>query len=284
MGILFAALAILGWGFGDFLIQRSARKVGDWQALFFITSFATIVLFPFVYARLILLTPFDWCILLLTSLVILVAGLLDFDALRVGKISIVEPIYALEVPITIALSTLLIQEVMSVTQLLLLFGLLVGIFLISNKHLGAVRVRSLEKGVLLAILATIGMGFSNFLFGFGSRATDPLMINWFTSAFMALSTITYITKNKELTHMRKHLQQNALLIFGMSVSDNLAWVAYAASTLYLPIGLATGLTESYIALAAVLGIFFNKERLVRHQQIGLIIALATAITLAFTAS
>ncbi|MEK7110702.1 MAG: EamA family transporter, partial [Patescibacteria group bacterium] len=49
MGIVFALTALFAWGIGDFLIQRSARKFGDWAALFFIDIFGTIVLLPFVW-------------------------------------------------------------------------------------------------------------------------------------------------------------------------------------------------------------------------------------------
>ena len=283
MGILFVGLAIIGWGVGDFLIQRSARKLGDWEALFFITIFGSVILLPFVYQSLGGLGASDWLILTLTSIVILVAGLLDFDALRVGKISIIEPIYALEVPITIALTTFLIGESVTGTQLVLILALLAGIFLVSNKHFGAMRLRTLEKGVLIAVLATIGMGISNFLFGFASRATDPLMINWFTSTFMAVATLSYLLYTAQGHLVIRNWRKNKRLILAVSVSDNAAWVAYSASTLFLPIGLAIGLSESYIALAAVLGITFNKEKLVTHQTFGLMLSVIAAIALAFTA-
>ncbi|MBU3978359.1 EamA family transporter [Patescibacteria group bacterium] len=49
MGILFAFIALFSWGIGDFLIQKSTRKFGDWLALFYICAFSTVVLLPFVY-------------------------------------------------------------------------------------------------------------------------------------------------------------------------------------------------------------------------------------------
>jgi drug/metabolite transporter (DMT)-like permease len=284
MGILFACIAILGWGFGDFLIQRSARKIGDWEALFFITFFGTVLLLPFVLKNLELLSFYDWLVLTGTSVVILVAALLDFDALRVGKISIIEPIYAMEVPITIALATFLVGESLSSVQLMLMIVLLIGIFLVASKHFGRMRIRTLEKGVVFAILATIGMGLSNFLFGFASRATDPLMINWFTSAFMAIATIIYLLYTRQGWKVLHNWSKNKRLILGVSFSDNLAWIAYSTAILYLPIGLTTGLTESYIALAAVLGLIFNKERLLNHQKLGLVVSVVAAVSLAFTAA
>jgi hypothetical protein len=34
IGVGFAFIAMLCWGVGDFLIQKSARKLGDWETLF----------------------------------------------------------------------------------------------------------------------------------------------------------------------------------------------------------------------------------------------------------
>jgi len=49
VGIGLAFVAMLCWGIGDFWIQKSTRKVGDSEALFFITAFGAAVLLPFVY-------------------------------------------------------------------------------------------------------------------------------------------------------------------------------------------------------------------------------------------
>ena len=58
----------------------------------------------------------------------------------------------------------------------------------------------------------------------------------------------------------------ALCINCHSFIDNLAWVAFAYATLYVPIAIATGISESYIALAAALGIIINKEKLKKHWK------------------
>ncbi|KKT90129.1 MAG: hypothetical protein UW90_C0006G0029, partial [Candidatus Yanofskybacteria bacterium GW2011_GWB1_45_11] len=42
----------------------------------------------------------------------------------------------------------------------------------------------------------------------------------------------------------------------------------------------TGISESYIALAALLGLVFNGEKLARHQWLGLIICSIAAVILA----
>ncbi len=282
MGLFFVGLAILGWGIADFLIQRSARKLGDWESLFFVVLFASVVLSPFVYPSLVSLSVFHWLILGGTSGIILVASLLDFEALRIGKMSVVEPIYAMEVIVSIALATLVVGEFITYGQFMLILVLLVGVVLVANKRFSGMHMRTLEKGIWTAVLATIGMGTSNFLFGYAAREMDALIITWFTSVFMTVVTLVYILFVQRSHSLGRDWRHNKWLILGVGLADVIAWVSYASSTLYLPIGLATGLTEAYIALAVVLGMFFNKEKLRLHQYVGLVASIAAAIALAFT--
>ncbi|MFA5871001.1 MAG: hypothetical protein WC842_03925 [Candidatus Paceibacterota bacterium] len=39
------------------------------------------------------------------------------------------------------------------------------------------------------------------------------------------------------------------------------WVFYALATILLPISVTAGISESYIALGAILGVLINKEKL-----------------------
>jgi drug/metabolite transporter (DMT)-like permease len=190
----------------------------------------------------------------------------------------------MEVPITVALATLLIGEGLSLLQWSLMIALLIGVFLVSNKHISKIHLKTMERGVAAAVLATIGMGASNFLFGFASRATGPLMINWFTSAFMAAATLGYLLYTGKGGKIIDTWRKNQKLLLLVGFSDNMAWVAYSGAALYMPIGLATGMTESYIALAALLGLFYNKEKLFAHQKWGMALTVAAAIFLAVKSS
>jgi len=285
MGLTFAFLAIISWGVGDFLIQKSARRFGDWLAMFFITAFATVALTPLIIKDLptLLDNSQGLIILMLSSFVILVAGLLDFEALKKGKISVVEPIYTLEIIITTTLAWFLIGEKLSWIELVLIGLVVTGIFLISTKRFGDWSLKKIEKGVFLAISATILMGGVNFLFGFGSRLTNPLMMNWFTSVFITIVTGCYLIYHNQLKSLTTHWRDHKKLIFGAGLFDIMAWVSYSYSMLYLPIAIATGITETYVILASILGIIFNKEKLKKHQWVGFFITIVSAISLAFIA-
>ncbi|MFA6429187.1 MAG: DMT family transporter [Patescibacteria group bacterium] len=284
MGVIFAFLAMMAWGVGDFLIQRSTRKFGNSIALFCITAFAAVALFPWVMDDLPSLFTLDYRFWLLmgASVIMLFAALFDFEALREGKISVVEPVYALEVPIAVGLSSFLLAEWLSGTQWLLIVALVVSICLVSLKSLHILRSFRIEKGVLLAGVATLGMGTSNFLFGVGSRVTDPLMTNWFVSAFVAVVMALHLTQTGKWSVLAQRWKTQKSLMLSVSVIDNIAWIAYSYSTLTIPIGIATAISESYIAVAALLGLVWNKEKLVIHQKIALVSAIVLVIILGWT--
>ena len=282
IGVIAALLALLCWGLGDFLIQRSTRKFGDWIALFYITFFATIVLLPFVIDS---LRGLGWAaaelgILILASVILLFTAIVDFEALRVGKISVIEAVFALEVPVAAALATFVLRESINIRQMVLIAVIVLGIILVTTKSWHSISKARLERGVIYATLATIGMGITNFLIGVGSRATDPLLINWFTSAFVAVFALAVIIAQGRVKTIASDLKQSWKLALSVSIFDNSAWIFFAISATHIPITIATGISESYIALAVLLGILFNRERLRKHQYAGLIITICAAVALA----
>ena len=283
MGILFAFLALIAWGFGDFLIQKSTRKFGDWISLFFIEIIATIAILPFVFKDLpgLFSSPEDLLLLLFISGVLLFAAWFDLESLRVGKISVVEPVFALEVPVAATFAAFLLGEHLSFWQVLLITVLVLSIFSISIKSFTHLKTIHLEKGVFLAVLATVTMGLVNFLFGFGSRETHPLMINWFTSFFIAIVSFAILIKKSQLNLIKHDWKDNKKLILGVGAIDNFAWVAFSYSTLYIPIAISTGISEAYIVLSSVLGLTINKEKLKSHQKVALVCCIGAAVILAF---
>lgn len=282
MGIIFAILALLAWGLGDFLIQKSTRRIGDLTALFFISAIASIILFPFIYQDLgnLVSNGKDLFLLLTVSSATLVTAILIFKALKIGKISVVEPVFALELPIIAILASLIINEFLNLRQILLIIALLLGIFLVASNSFSNLKNIKLEKGVWYAFFGTIGMGVSNFLFGVGARQTNPLLINWFISFFILLALLIYFLYNSKGKEILEKWQENKKLILGVGFIDNLAWVAYAYSILYIPIAVASGISQGYIALAAVLGIIFCREKLKLHQWFGLVITVVAVVVLA----
>ncbi len=283
MGIFFAFLALICWGVGDFLIQKSTRKVGDLVALFYITLFGAIILLPFAakdLPRLFSLNRLSLLVLFGAAVVILIAAILDFKALRIGKMSVVEPVFALEIPVTAVIAALVLGEYLTGPQILMVLLLFFGIILVSVKRLADLKKIKLEAGVWLAVLATLLMGGVNFLMGWGARLTDPLLINWFINFFIVTVLAVYFISTGQLAEVGWRWRENKKLILAVSLIDTLAWVFFTMAVIYIPIAIATSFSESYIALAAVLGLVLNREKLMRHQQLGLAVCILAVIVLA----
>jgi len=283
VGILFALSALVCWGVGDFLIQRSARKFGDWETLFVITAFGAIILTPLVYGDVTRLAMAEnntsFFVLLSVSAILMVAALLDFEALKKGKIAIVEPILALEVPVAAIMAFALINEGLGMFEIFLISTLMIGIALISLKSHHLKRRIWLEKGAILAAIGALFMGASNFLVGFASRITNPLLTNWFINVFIAVICFYYIMTNKRIGKLVSDFKANTRLLLTVSTFDNLAWITFAFAASLIPIAIAVAISESYIALAALLGLLINREILMKHQKAGLVAALASAVLL-----
>lgn len=283
VGVGLAFIAMLCWGFGDFLIQRSTRKIGDWETLFIICSFGVIVLLPFVWRDIPALINGNFdniLILLVCSLIIFFAALLDFEALKRGKLSVIEPIWSFEVPASAVLAFLILGERISSIQIILIVLLISGLMLVSFKEKHSIKKFLVEKGVIIAFFAAFIMGSANFFVGWGARVTDPLMVNFFLNVFIVIFTGIYlIVFGKMKKTLRDAIAFRGILL-PMSIVDNSAWIAFAFAMTLIPIAVAVALSESYIIVAVILGLLVNREKLQKHQKIGLVLAIIGVIILA----
>lgn len=283
IGIICAFIAMFAWGFGDYLIQRSTRSIGDWETIFIISLVGTLVLAPFSASKvgvLFINKGQDIILLLIASVVLFVAALLEFEALRRGKLSVVEPIWSSEIIASAVLAFFLLGERLSFIQCAVIVMLIIGLFLVSIRSATSVRRLLVEKASLLALGSAIVMGGANFLFGISSRATDPLVTNFFTSLFLVVCSGIYLLAKGKMRTLWTDIARAPGRLLTMSVLDNGAWIAFAFAMTLAPIGIAVALSESYIIIAVLLGLLSNKERLHRHQKIGLVIAIVFAIVLA----
>ncbi|MFA6095313.1 MAG: DMT family transporter [Candidatus Paceibacterota bacterium] len=284
-GIALAFVAMLCWGFGDFLIQKSARKVGDWETLFFISVIGCIIVLPFFLQKDVIGIFSDWknlAIMGAAGLIICVAALLDFEALRRGKLSVVEPIWSLEVPVSTILAFLVLDERITGMQILLILSLIASMALVSFRDKSVSGRIFIEKGVFLAIIAATTMGGAQFLIGWSARVVDPISINFFIDLVMMIVTLAYLVRHGRLRGAFTRFKGSIGTMLPMSISDKAACLAYTISMTLVPIGVATALSESYIIVAVILGLMVNKERLHVHQEIGLFGSIAAALILATT--
>jgi len=283
-GIIFAFLALISWGFGDFFLQRAIRSFGSLRTLLYVSVTGSVVLLPFIPDAFFRTTgnPFHLALLLLTGIVIFFAALFDFEALKRGKLAIIEPILSSELIITVMLSLLFWGEWLSGLQLLLAGTTFLGIVLaitVHHTHLHYHK-RMFERGVIFAGVGAIVMGLVNFLVGVASQEISPLLTIWFTNVLLTAFCLLFLAVRGEFRDIVSSIARNPRAFIAVSLLDNAAWLFFAFSTSLIPIALATTISEAYIALTVLLGLFINKERLKYHQYVGIAVAIGSVIFLA----
>ena len=283
LGIIFALGALLCWSFGDFFIQKASRKTGIVHALFYITAAASIVLLPFVWNDLKHLTTSEIYLLLGSGVVIFLVALIEFQALKIGKLAVVEPIMSLELPLTVLIAGLIGHENLDLIDYGIIAVVFLGIFLTVTPHTGVLKdyIKRLEKGALLAFISAAGMALFNFMLGYSSQETSPLMAHWATSLVMATGCLLFMMKSGEVRRVVADFKKATLPIIAETIFDNGAWIFYAFAVIYVPISIAITISESYIILAVLLGVIINREKLKHHQYFGVILAIGGVLLLSY---
>lgn len=280
--VLAAFLAMLCWGVGDFLIQRSTRRIGVSETLFIIGFIGSIVLLPFVWSDFRFIGSFEIILFLLFfGIFTYFVSMINLEALRVGKLFVVEVLLEIELPITIVLAVLLLKESLSLPLIGLFVLVFIGLILVALPKLHLVKHFVFEHGAGLAVLAAIGMGIINFLTGYIAINISPLMSVWFAWFVFTIITFGYLVKKKRFVWKKYFIKKIDLATLVMCLLDTAAWVFFAFAIVGSGLAIAIGITESYPAIALFLGVLVNKEKISRHQFFGALLVIVVSFCIGF---
>ncbi|MDD5110440.1 MAG: EamA family transporter [Patescibacteria group bacterium] len=282
IGIGFALGAFLTWGIGDYLIQKTTRKTDVWRALGYLGAIGGIVLLPWAIPQLSAAAAQPPVLLLLglSALLACVTAPITFSAYRKGKLAVVSPILALELPLTVILALLIGRERLSGTEALIILAIVIGTLLVARRRpLAGTTEKILEQGALLALFAAVGQAAGNFIIGKISQASFPILAVWVGHTAVAVECLVVIAARRQWQQVRDDWHHFPKLIFAQGASDVSAWVCYALATVFIPISIAVAVSESYVALAVLLGVVVNRERLNRWQGLGIVLAVLGVIIL-----
>lgn len=280
LDILAALGAMLCWGFGDFIIQKATRKIGDMAALAWIGVLGTIGLTPFVWHDLsLVLSRSNFLILLGLGVIVFIIGIINFEALKRGKISVVEVILEAELPVAVLLGLFFLKESLSGVQIFLVILIFLGIVLIAAEPEQMKKRHFLEKGALLALVAAAGYGIIDFLTAVGAKTISPLLTVWFAWVVFTIICLVYMAARGELRSFFRDAGKYKALVFGMGVIDTLAWILFAIAVRNNELAVTVAITESYPAIGLMLGVIVNKEKVSAHQYFGAVLAVVASFAM-----
>ena len=281
LALFLAFGAMVSWGIGDFLIQRTVKKIGVLETLAWITGSSAIIMIPIIIYRGIALNPQDILFLTLLGVLTFVSGILDFKALSIGKLSVMETIMAVELPLTIMLGVIAFNESLNSGQWLLVLMIFIGIIFVSVNFKNLNSRDFLEKGSILAIISGIVFALVNFFSANLAKTIDPMIAIWFPWLACGIISFIYISRFKK-AHFKEFIKnsyQYWKLIALVSAIDLAAWLFYAFAVEKEELSITIAITESYIVIALILGVIINKEKIRPLQYMGATLAIIGSIVI-----
>lgn len=290
--ILFAFGAMIAWGVGDFFMQRTTKKIGSINALVWVNLVGGLGLLPWVVKDFYLIKSWENLgTLIILGIIDFAYGLAMLKAYEQGKLSVVEVIMTMELPLTVALGLIFFQEKLSLFQFVLVLAIICGSFMVSKaskdifdkiKDFILGKTRKFEKGVKIALLAAIISAFYNFMIALNARGISPVIAIWFPWVMSLVLLLIYMCNKGNYRSFINESKKYKKIIFLGSVIEVIAWLFYAQALSGNELSITTAITESYLALAVFLGIKYNKEKISRLQFAGAILALLGSIAIGLT--
>jgi len=281
-GILFALLAMISWGVGDYFIQKVSRIFGIWKCIFFISITGVIILAPFALhdfsflhgARSILF-------IIVAAFIMLIASVFDFEALRQGKLAVMEPIISTELPIAALLAVVLWRESLSLMSWLIIVVIFAGTVLAVTQHHRQLHYhkRIFERGVIFAFTAALCLALLDVVMGASSQTSAPLLTVWLVWIGTGIFSFCYLLAHKQVTELKKNFRDHAAILLMVGVFDMLGWLGFCLASARMSIALTTAIAESYVAITILLGLIINREKILWHQKIGIGVVFISVIVL-----
>ncbi|HVM91116.1 MAG TPA: DMT family transporter [Verrucomicrobiae bacterium] len=288
LGVLAAVGALFGWGIADFLLQKLSRRHDTFRMMFCNSIIGLCITLPLAWSHLDTLPIITQDLWLIGGIClgIFINVFFSIEALRSGKLAVISPVFSLELPFTVLLTIFIAHELPTVLQAVLILVIFCGFFLLTFRglpHDGKRYLVKLERGVLAALVGVVGLSFYNLTIGLASRLLHPAVTSFTISLFMlALSSIILLSRGQfRFPDVFEPLRHQPKLVLATSLLYTGAGLCFAYATTMLPISVATGISEGYVALSVLLGLTFNRERLKPVQIAGLMVVLGGIISLAF---
>lgn len=282
MAIIFALIALVGWGIGDIFVTIASRKSGNLVANFWWLVFALVLsLFYLPFAGQIS----DWNMILVAFGIHLIGNLgilLYFRALEIGNASLVGTIAGSFAAVTVPLSIILFGERLTQFQFAGIIFILLGLVLASLKKDALLEIKSgkvfSDPGAGLALLIMILWGV------FWTLIRIPVeKIGWYWAGLPGyfFFVVLYFMGKVKKEAVKALKEKGSIIIFLVmaifTISANYAFnigITFGYSSIVAPI---SGLSP---VLFVILAYFVFKDRLNGRQIMGIISSIIGIIILA----
>jgi len=269
--------AALAWGTGTFCSARSSRNIGAWSVVAWVMLVGLI-------ANLVLiaagpspgtLDAGDITWMLVSGLGNVVGLILEYTALRLGKVGLVSPVASTEGAIAAVLAVAA-GEALGVAPAVLLAVVALGVVLAGVAPDEAAQGRHKLAALGLAVLAALVFGIAIFATG---HLSASLPVGWAVLP-PRLVGVAIVTIPLALSRRLKLSRAALPLVVFTGLAEVLGFVCFAIGA-RASVAVTAVLGSQFGAVAAVTAFVLMRERLTRLQLAGVALILAGVAALAW---
>lgn len=281
LGIILGIVAMITWGTADFLVAKAVRRANViktfiWTqivgVIFFLLIFFLFFKFPTVSVA-------TLALILITGLILFIAGLAFFKGLQVGYLSVISPIASSGAIIAVILSLVFLKETITTLQATGIALAILGTILTSFRFhdIMKLKLKSIEKGVKYALITAIGWGVMLVLI-------DILVdkIGWFFPIFfIKAAAVFYVLTYSGFMKINISFPKNVtLLIILVGIMEAAAFLAFSVGLSTVNTSIIAPIVTAFPVVTIILARIFFKEILELTQKIGVVSVLIGLVLLA----
>lgn len=274
MGTIAGFLSMLGWGTADFLGAKATRKIGNILTLLWMQIIGFFIAFIYFLANFFSFNIANiskfLIILAITGFLQMVAYLSFYKGFEKGQVSLVAPLSASYVMITVILSLIFFKEILAINQAIAIILIISGIILLSIdiKLIKETKKLSAYVGVKEGLITMISWGISMFLVIFTARALGWFLPIFLFRFFLLLFLVIYIFIGKQ--SFRVPFQPSLLaLLLPIGLLDIGAFFTYSFGAIKEHALIVAPIAASYPLVTIILARVFLKEKPALNQIFGI---------------
>jgi uncharacterized membrane protein len=269
LSVLFAITSMVGWGLGDFIAKTVVAKASAYRTVLFSQFVGSVPFFLAIFM-------YDWTVpdgslIFLTALSATVSTIMlysFYQALKLGRASIVSPVSSSSTVVAVVLSVMILGEALTMLQILLISTVFLGILLIVVQGSDTKSAAS-DMSILLALLVLF-MGGGNailqkWIAGTGHYLMGFLLTRIFMLGFLVLLFPVFRMETPMVVPRASYARITLLGL--IDVSGFFAWFMALREGF---VSIVAPISNSSSAVTIILAHTFLGERLLLHQKIGII--------------
>jgi len=278
LGILFGLISMISWGMSDFFVTKSARGCATIRAFFWSQIVALIIMLP-IFLLFFTLPKFSsqiFVMLFFAGISALISNFAFYKSLETGKVSIVMPIASCWAIVTIFISIVFLEELLTGTNAVGAIFAIIGVILVLFRKHNSAKGKNNSKGIFYAIIAALAFGIDFVIIDLLANEIGWFLPIFFIGIINASLLIIYAGFRKSNLSFPRNIFSFVILV---GVLDTIAYLFYSTSVTMELGAIVAPIAATSPVISIILAKIFFKEKIRLIQKIGILFVLAGLVLL-----